>query len=210
MLRHKDVWRALDRLAEKHGLSASGLARRAGLDATSFNPSKRITREGRPRWPSTESVAKVLACTGEPLAEFVRLVGERGAPAAARTLPVLGYAKAGADGYFDEAGYPTGHGWDEVTLPGIAESGDYALQVTGDSMEPVYRHGDLLILSPAAPIRRGDRVVLKTRSGEVTAKEFVRRTAKRIELRSLNPAHRDRSFAPEEVQWMARILWVSQ
>ena len=64
MMRHDDIWRAIDALAAEHGLSASGLARKAGLDPTAFNPSKRIGADGRARWPSTESVAKVLAATG--------------------------------------------------------------------------------------------------------------------------------------------------
>jgi hypothetical protein len=80
MLKHADVWRAIDRLAEKHGMSPSGLARRSGLDPTTFNKSKRITKEGKQRWPSTESVAKVLTATGDSLAEFVAQMGEpRGA-----------------------------------------------------------------------------------------------------------------------------------
>src|SRR5215475_10443657 len=81
MLQHADVWRGIDRLAAKHGLSASGLARRAGLDPTAFNPSKRITREGRPRWPSTESVAKILTVTGESFSSFVQLTGATGSAA---------------------------------------------------------------------------------------------------------------------------------
>ena len=52
-MRHEDIWRALDSLAAERGLSASGLARRSGLDPTTFNPSKRSTPEGRARWPST-------------------------------------------------------------------------------------------------------------------------------------------------------------
>ena len=71
---HKQVWRAIDRLAEKHGLTASGLSRRAGLDATAFNVSKRITAAGRRRWPGTETVAKVLDATGETLEAFAALM----------------------------------------------------------------------------------------------------------------------------------------
>ena len=47
MLKHTDIWRAIDRLAAQHGLSASGLARRAGLDPTTFNKSKRTTNDGK-------------------------------------------------------------------------------------------------------------------------------------------------------------------
>lgn len=210
MLRHKDVWRAIDRLAARHGLSASGLARRAGLDATAFNKSKRTTREGRPRWPSTESVSKVLDCTGESLATFTALVGERGRGGARQRVPLLGYAEAGSAGYFDDSGYPTGRGWDMVELSALGDGGDYALRISGDSMEPVYRDGDIIVVSPEATIRPGDRVVLKTREGEVMAKELVRQAARRIELRSVNASHPDRGFAARDVLWMARIVWVSQ
>ena len=70
MLTHDQIWTALDRLAERAGLSPSGLARRAGLDPTTFNKSKRITPDGRERWPSTESVAKALAATNSSIDTF--------------------------------------------------------------------------------------------------------------------------------------------
>jgi len=210
MLRHPDIWKAIDRLAAKHGLSASGLARRSGLDPTTFNKSKRVGPDGRLRWPSTESIAKILDATGEPLGGFLALIGERARRGLARKIPLLGYAQAGAEGYFDDAGYPTGSGWDEIEFPDAIDPDAYALRITGDSMEPVYRKGDVLIVAPDAEIKRGDRVVLKTTGGEVMAKEVVRRNARRIELRSLNSRHPDRAFSPKEVQWIARILWVSQ
>ena len=47
MLSHAQIWNALDRLAERNGMSPSGLAKKAGLDATTFNKSKRITNDGR-------------------------------------------------------------------------------------------------------------------------------------------------------------------
>lgn len=210
MLRHADIWKAIDRLAAKHGLSASGLARRAGLDPTTFNKSKRVGPDGRLRWPSTESVSKILDATGEPMGGFLALIGERARRGLARKVPLLGYAQAGAAGYFDDAGYPAGSGWDEVEVPSVGDPNAYALKVTGDSMEPVYRKGDILILEPDAAVKRGDRVVVKTAKGEVMAKEVLRRSGRKVELRSLNPRHADRSFAAKDIQWMARILWVSQ
>ena len=74
MFTHAQVWSAIDGLAREHSMSASGLARKAGLDATSFNRSKRINSQGRERWPSMESVAKVLAVTGEPLEQFAKRI----------------------------------------------------------------------------------------------------------------------------------------
>ncbi len=210
MLKHADVWRALDRLATKHGMSASGLARRSGLDPTTFNKSKRITKEGKQRWPSTESVSKVLAATGDSLAEFVALMGEGNASVLAQRVPVIGYAQAGDKGYFDDAGYPTGSGWDEVLFPQIGDLHAFALEISGASMEPIYRDGDTIVVSPAADIRRGDRVVVRTKEGEVMAKELSRQSARRIELASLNKDHPDRSLDVEQIDWMARIVWASQ
>jgi phage repressor protein C with HTH and peptisase S24 domain len=210
MLKHGDIWRALDRLAEKYGMSPSGLARRAGLDPTTFNPSKRSAAGGKQRWPSTESIAKVLDATGASLGEFVSLTGDGSGRGPVRRVPVLGYAKAGAEGYFDDAGFPTGQGWDEVLFPDMGERRVYALEIAGDSMEPVYRDGDRIIVCPDDSIRRGDRVVVRTRGGEVMAKEISVLTESRVELLSLNPAHAPRSLSQDEIAWMARIIWASQ
>lgn len=210
MLKHADIWAALDSLARDHGLTASALARRAGLDATTFNKSKRVTREGKPRWPSTESLAKVLEATGVSLTELLTYIEGGGQEHGGNTIPLIGSAQAGDRGFFDDAGYPCGGGWDEIPFPQVGDPHAYALEVSGDSMEPLYRDGDIVIVSPAASVRRGDRVVVKTMEGEVMVKQLVRQTAKRIELGSLNPAHSGRSLAPEEVAWLARILWASQ
>jgi phage repressor protein C with HTH and peptisase S24 domain len=209
MLTHTQVWSAIDRLAARAGLSASGLARRAGLDPTTFNKSKRITTEGRARWPSTESIAKALAATGTPLDIFVKLINSDCGPAT-RAVRLIGFAEAGAGGYFDDGGLPVGEGWDEIAFPAVSDEHAYALEVSGQSMEPAYRDGDVVLVSPAAPIRRGNRVVVRTRSGEVMTKELKRRTAKSIELRSLSSHHADRTLASSDVLWIARILWASQ
>src|SRR6266404_5715861 len=133
MLTHGQIWTALDRLAERSGLSPSGLAKSAGLDPTTFNKSKRITSDGRERWPST------------------------------------------------------------------SDEHAYALEISGDQMNPAYRDGDVIVVSPGTPIRRGDRVVVKTRVGEVMIRELKRRTAKTLELQSLNPNHADRALAAGDV-----------
>jgi phage repressor protein C with HTH and peptisase S24 domain len=208
MLTHEQIWTALDRLAERSGLSPSGLAKRSGLDPTTFNKSKRITPDGRERWPSTESVAKALAATNASIDTFVQLIGD--SARTAQAVPLLGFAQAGAGGYFDDGGLPTGKGWNEVALPSVNDEHAYALEISGDSMKPAYRDGDVIVVSPGTPIRRGDRVVVKTRGGEVMVKELKRRTTKTLELQSLNPVHVDRTLAAADVEWIARIVWASQ
>jgi len=208
ILTHAQVWTALDRLAQRAGMSPSGLAKRSGLDATTFNKSKRVTGDGRERWPSTESVSKALAATNSSIETFVQLIGDgaRGA----QSVPLLGLAQAGSGGHFDDSGFPAGKGWGEAALPSAGDEHAYALEISGDAMKPAFRDGDIIIVSPGTAIRRGDRVVVKTSDGEVVVKELKRRTARQLELQSLNPAHADRVLDADEVVWIARIVWASQ
>jgi phage repressor protein C with HTH and peptisase S24 domain len=207
-LTHNQIWTGLDRLAARAKLSPSGLAKRSGLDPTTFNKSKRVTPDGRARWPSTESVAKALSATGVSFDTFVSLISDAGG--AAKSMPLLALAEAGNGGHFDDTGLPAGKGWDEIGFPAVADEHAYALEVSGDAMTPAYRDGDIIIVSPAAPVRRGDRIVLKTRKGEVMVKELKRQSAKQVELKSLNPDHPERTVAASDVAWMARVVWSSQ
>lgn len=210
MLSHEQIWTAIDRLAERHGFSASGLARRAGLDATSFNRSKRIGPDGRKRWPSTESIAKVLTATGASLDEFLRLIEVRTGPTRSM-IPLVGMTQAGSGRLFTDEGMPTGGpGWEEIEFPDLADDRAFALEVQGDSMAPLYRDGDVLIVSPSASVRKGDRVVVRLSAGEVLAKELKRRTARTVELVSLNPDHADRVVNVAEIAWIGRVMWVRQ
>jgi phage repressor protein C with HTH and peptisase S24 domain len=209
MLTHAQIWTAIDRLAARAGLSASGLAKKAGLDPTTFNKSKRITPDGRARWPSTESVAKSLAATGTSVETFIALISETARPIT-QAVPLIGFAEAGSRGYFDDGGFPVGKGWDEIAFPSVNDEHAYALEISGNSMEPAFRKGDVIVVSPAAPTRRGDRVVVKTKDGEVMVKQLARKTAKTIELHSLNPEHAARTLAMSDVLWVARIMWASQ
>jgi phage repressor protein C with HTH and peptisase S24 domain len=209
MLTHPQIWRAIDALAARHGMSPSGLARLAGLDPTTFNKSKRGAANGKLRWPSTESLSKVLSATGASLDEFVALVSDS-RTVRARMVPLIGMAQAGSQGFFDDAGFPAGSGWEDIAFPEMADAHCYALEITGDSMLPVYRDGDRIMVSPSGSLRRGDRVVVKTHAGEVLAKSLGRMTAQRIELTSFNPAFEDRSFALSEIAFVHRIIWASQ
>jgi phage repressor protein C with HTH and peptisase S24 domain len=216
MLSHENVWAAIDALAARYSLSASGLARRAGLDSTAFNRSKRMSADGRPRWPSTESLSKIIEATGSSLDELFALIegkptpGDDALPRQVSPVPLVGFAQAGAGGFFDDAGFPAGEGWDLIELPGRAPEGTYALGIQGDSMLPLYRHGDILIVDPNAPVHRGDRVVVKTTGGEVMAKVLEKQTTKAIDLLSLNPEHENRTIPTMEVEWVARVIWASQ
>lgn len=210
MLRHRDIWQAVDRLAQEHGFSASGLARKAGLDPTTFNKSKRTTRDGKLRWPSTESVSKILAATGASLGEFVSYIGERDGMGIYRNIPLAGFEQAAGDGFFDEAGHPMGSFWDETPFPDLGDPHAYALEIGGNGMQPVYRDGDTIVVSPHANVRRGDRVVVKTKRDGVLAKRLSRRSPRKLELQSFDAQDADLTLSADDVEWIARIVWASQ
>jgi len=169
-----------------------------------------VTRDDKQRWPSTKSIAKILEATGAILGEFVSYVGDGSDGGAYRNVPLIGFAQTGASGYFDDAGYPVGGSWDEIRFPGLADAHAYALEITGDSMEPAYRDGDIVIISPEVNTRRGDRVIVKTTDGEIMAKQLLRSSAIKIDLTSFNPEHEDRSILVKDIDWIARIIWASQ
>jgi phage repressor protein C with HTH and peptisase S24 domain len=208
MLSHLEIWTAIDALADRYDLSTSGLAKLSGLDSTSFNKSKRIAPDGKPRWPSTESIAKVLNATGASLDEFMTIITSK--QPNTRQLPYIGLVQAAVSGFFDARGLPVGNDWDEVNFPSIDDEKTYAIEITGNSMLPLYREGDVVVVSPNAAIRRGDRVVVKTTAGEVLAKELKRRTNKSVELCGSTPEQDDRLIPIEEIDWIARIVWASQ
>ena len=210
MLTHAQIWMALDRLAARAGLTPSGLAKKAGLDPTTFNRSKRMTPGGRSRWPSTESVAKALSATGASMNILVQLIDESAPSSIKETIPLVALAQAGQDGYFNSSGFPTRHGWQELRFPGIEDAHAYALEISTNALEPVYREGGLIIVSPAAPIRRGDRVVVKTHAGEVVVEELRRRSPKALELLPFGVSAAERTLALDDVQWIARVVWASQ
>ncbi|WP_306414890.1 S24 family peptidase [Brevundimonas aurantiaca] len=123
---------------------------------------------------------------------------------------MLGLARAGLDGFFDEAGLPTGEGWDQTELPRVSPT-TFSLTISGDSMAPLYREGDRVIVDRGDPaVRRGDRVVARLTSGEVVAKELTALNARSATLSSINPDYPPRVVPRRDIEWMARILWVSQ
>ena len=138
MLSHSNIWAAIDALAHSLNLTASGLARRANLDPTTFNPSKRKAADGRLRWPSTESIAKLLQATQTPLHHFIDLMTEQNLRTSpmqpdVQPVPLLEFSQAGVGSFFDDGGFPAGNNWDEIIFPGSMGESIYALEISGNS-----------------------------------------------------------------------------
>lgn len=212
MYTHEDIWAAIDRLAKTSGYSTSGLAIKAGLDPTSFNKSKRVQPNGKARWPSMESISKILAVTNTTMYEFVHIMqaDSDDDTAATRSIPVLGFAQAGRDGYFGEDGAPITDKWGEVPLTDFTGEGQFALEVNGDSMLPLYRDGDLIIVSQDEQLKAGDRGVFKVSNGEVMVKEVLKASKQELTLKSFNPEFDDITIKTKDIAWRGRVVWVSQ
>lgn len=207
MLSHCQIWAAIDTIAARHGLTTSGLARLSGMNASTFNASTRVAPDGRLRWPSTESLAKVLEATGTSLAEFFAVVST--SDGARPNLP-FGTMDRLSDQHFDATGIPNAELWDEINAPEVATHDAFALEVRNDELLPLFKPGDILVCSASAPIRRGDRVVVCTLSDQIIVRELKRRTVNRVRMRSIDGALPDQDVGLQDVRWIARVLWIGR
>lgn len=209
MLTHDQIWSAIDALAERHELTASALARKAGLDPTTFNKSKRATTDGRLRWPSTESLAKCLAATETSVTDFIALLS----PDSARpkpAVPLIDFSQAGLDNAFDQNGVPSGNAWRASDLPAVGDDDAYALEISGNDLLPLYRSGTLLIISPATIPRSGDRVVFKTQQSALHVAELQYATDTSVTLKAPAAEAPVQVIAMDDIVWMSRVIWASQ
>jgi len=210
MLTHHDLWNAIDLLAAKHRLSPSGLARVAGLDPTTFNKSKRSLADGRSRWPSTESLAKVLDATGATLSDFVSLVGRDIGAAAWQNTPLLRFSLAQKEASFDSRGRPAGEAWTWRRLPRSGDPKAFAIEIDVQDFAPIYRRGDQLLVSPLAEPAERARLLIRLSSGELLLHEVLRHNLQLLEVQTLQRSGPVIGFRRSAIAWTARVLWSSQ
>jgi len=208
VLTHKQVWAAIDALAARYAMSASGLAKAAGLDPTTFNRSKRVAAGGKLRWPSTESIAKVLSATGASIEDFAALMAGSSPRGETRYVPLLRLSQLRERHAFDETGLPTGDGWERIAFPDLAEARSYALEITGDAFHPVYHAGDRILLAPQAELRRGDQVLARSNSGELELGTVAHITATHVALRLL-AGNEERAYERAKLALLHRVIWSS-
>ncbi|MGD9806874.1 MAG: S24 family peptidase [Hyphomicrobiaceae bacterium] len=215
-LTHEWIWNAIDTLASRSGLTPSGLARLAGLDPTAFNRSKRLTAEGRPRWPSTESIAKVLEATGTALDEFATLEFETSLQIADDETEI---GEIAGVRIVAEIRGAIVLDWEPVSTQAVAVNGNitlapsrrrFAVTVSDSSLEPAYSAGNVLIVSEATEPRAGDRVLVKPSGMPVSPQLLLATSVTHVELGSFTDINKRVSVQRCDLDWMARIVLVRQ
>ncbi len=73
-----------------------------------------------------------------------------------RLIPIINRVAAGYPVDFDDLQYPAGFADDYVRCPDIDDPHAFGVRVIGDSMEPRFVQGDIVIFSPAVEVRSGD------------------------------------------------------
>lgn len=212
MLTHDQIWRGVDRLALRNGFSPSGLAKRAGLDPTTFNKSKRVTPDGKQRWPGTESLSKILEATQTSMADFVTLIDDT-PTVQSRSLELkLKSIRLSeiTDDSFDKSGFPGDGEWEEVEFPSIDDPRAYIVELDKDVAQDFCRPGSLLVVSPSNSVRRHDRIMLKLKSGGLRFGAVKRKTAQQYTLSESGRDDHEVIVATKEIAWIVRIVWVSQ
>ena len=205
-MKYEQVWEAVDKLAKLNGLSPSGLAKKAGLDATTFNKSKRTRPDGKKRWPSLDSLNKIIEVCDISFDEFFALSEDNDIEKNSHSIPYIEYSRL-LDHEDNISITSDKNSWQRIHFPD-GHDNLYALDINTDDFAPFYRCGTLLILSQESEIRCGDRIVVHT-DNNIIIHEFVRRTATTLELKDILSAEK-LSLKVENVRFVHRIVWASQ
>lgn len=207
-MKYETVWDAVDKLAEKNGLSPSGLARKAGLDSTTFNKSKRIRTDGKKRWPSLDSINKILDACNITFEQFYNLANNDGDGEFSSSIPYIKHSKLFENKTKKENTIDTSL-WDKIRFPDGAAN-LYAIDLDTNEFEPYYRKYSTLIVSKNSEIRQGDKVIIINKNNDATINEFIKRTAKTIEVSELNHKETEKSILINDIKIINRILWAGQ
>lgn len=207
-MKYENVWSAVDKLAKINGLSPSGLAKKAGLDSTTFNKSKRIRPDGKKRWPSLDSINKILEVCNMTFEQFYNLTNENSFGSETQNfVPYVKFSKI-ANNPIEDAKVVT-YNWEKIHFPDTT-CNIYSVEVDVDFFEPFYRRNTTLIISQNSEIRQGDRIVIMLKDGRVLINEFVRRTSSTLEVCDLLNKDIESSITIQNIALVNRIVWASQ
>ncbi len=127
-----------------------------------------------------------------------------------RRIPVINSIAAGYPQEFTDLDYPVSIADEYIACPDVRDVNAFAARVVGDSMEPEYREGEIVVFSPAAPTPSGsDCFVRLERDSETTFKRvYIEDEGKTIRLQPLNSAYPPRLVMREDVGGMYAAAYV--
>ncbi|MHC4474746.1 MAG: XRE family transcriptional regulator [Planctomycetota bacterium] len=164
---------------------------------------ERVPPDIRQKYESAEAeneklrrLIKNLAQKKSSAAKIKRLLakskkaGTAGGPdslSAGRLVPVINKVVAGYPADFDDLDYPVGVADDYVRCPDLHDPNAFAVRVVGDSMEPKFSEGDIVVFSPAAEVHNGDDCFIRfAEPHETTFKRVFFESDNRIRLQPRN------------------------
>lgn len=195
----------LEALLAKRGLTSNGLAAQLGGGGLQSAMSRLVAG----KIPRAETLRPVAEFFGVDPSVFqtdkaatdcaIELGIERGfadAPTYAgipsqpkRKIPVVGTAKMGHDGFYEEISSIAGAGDGQIDFHSN-DKHSYGLKVRGNSMAPAIRDGWYVIVEPSGTPSEGEYVLVKLTNGAKMVKEFLYRRPDTIELMSVNGGER--------------------
>lgn len=206
-MQYEQVWDAVDKLAKLHGLSPSGLAKKAGLDATTFNKSKRTRNDGKQRWPSLDSINKILEACNISFEQFYQLIDEDLAPQDTG-IPFTKFSVLAAKCPVKNSKLSTDK-WEKAKFPDTTVN-LYAINLDTPEFEPLFRKGNTIIATKDPEIRKGDRVIVFMANGNPLIKEFKHRTTSTLVFGELMNSNKETQINISEIRLINRIVWAEQ
>ena len=207
-MKYDTVWSAVDNLAKSLGMSPSGLAKKSGLDSTTFNRSKRKRPDGKNRWPSLDSLNKVFEFCNITFEEFYKYGETDNPPENLNTIPYIKLSGVSKREYCQDGEICTAN-WETICFPDGTKN-LYAMEIDNTDYAPLYKFGTTLILAKHSEIRRNDRVAVFKKDGAFLLAEFIRRTPRTLELQNLNAPEESFSENIDDILFLSRIVWASQ
>ena len=132
-------------------------------------------------------------------------------PAGGQRLRSIAWSGLGSGrGILDAAGFPQGERWEEMEVPITDDRQAYVIELDQDVVPPVYRSGDMLVVSPSSSIRRGIACWSAGATVRIDIGILLRRTAQRVAWPTFPGEPGDRGLPVADIAWMARVIWVSQ
>ena len=209
MLQHKHLWDAIDTLAQLNGYSTSGLAKKAGLDPTIFNKSKRISTDGRERWPTTESIAKILNVANSSIGQFASLIHNNTITQDSLALPTTKLSALQASNSFISS---TGHINPDLRFNSEQstqiDSQSFMLKINSNLYTPDFKKGDTVIVTTNGGVRKKDLVVIALTNGDNIIVRIKKISIHMVETESINTdTLKTLSIPNKDILWLGRILY---